>query len=167
MRAVELESALLIIAPRPVQAFAYPLREEFDRESFYKVPAHFTFFYPFLPADEAEAAAERLGPICAKHKAFEVTLDRYGHFEDAVFLEPADPQPMIDLYTAVAAAYPEFARPDYHPHLTLARTTDHEAVPLPDPPSFTFTVDKLQIYVGDPNDAAAPYIPRISIPLAP
>lgn len=162
---MELESALLIIAPKPVQAFAYPLREEYDPVSFAKVPAHFTFFFPFLPADEAEAAAGVLQPICAKHQAFEVTLDHYGTFEDAVFLEPTDPQPMIDLYRAVSEAYPQFSRPDFHPHLTLARTTEHGQLPLPDPPSFTFTVDKLQIYVGSPDDDTAPYIPRISIAL--
>lgn len=164
---MELESALLIIAPKPVQAFAYPLREEYDPVSFAKVPAHFTFFYPFVPADESEAAADLLAPICARHPAFEVTLDHYGAFDDAIFLEPANPQPMIELYNAVAEAYPQFARPDYHPHLTLARTTDHAKVPLPDPPSFTFTVDKLQIYVGSPTDDTAPYIPRVSIPLGP
>lgn len=163
---MELESALLIIPPQPVQAFAYPLREEHDPESFAKVPAHFTFFYPFLPADQVEAAVEVLKPICARHAAFQVTLDRYGRFEDAVFLEPADPQPLIDLYYAVSEPYPEFSRPDYHPHLTLARTAGHAKVPLPDPPSFTFKVDKLQIYVGSPADDTAPYIPRVSIPLA-
>lgn len=162
---MELESALLIIPPQPVQAFAYPLREEFDPGSFVKVPAHFTFFYPFVPADQSDEAAEKLRPICGRFKPFEVTLDRYGTFEDAAFLAPAEPEPFIALYEAVSASFPEYTRPDYHPHLTLARVDDPSKVPLPDPPSFTFTVDKLQIYVGSPTDDTAPYIPRLAIPL--
>lgn len=163
--AVELESALLIIPPQPVQAFAYPLREEYDAVSFAKVPAHFTFFYPFVPAEQLDQAAEVLHPICRSIASFELTLDRYGSFEDAVFLEPADPQPLIALYQSVSEAFPDFARPDFHPHLTLARADDPSKVPLPEPPSFTFTVDKLQIYVGSPDDDTAPYIPRVAIPL--
>ncbi|MCZ6528771.1 MAG: 2'-5' RNA ligase family protein, partial [Chloroflexi bacterium] len=62
---MELESALLIIPPKPVQAFAYPLREEYDPDSFAKVPAHFTIFFPFVPPDQSNEAAEALGPICA------------------------------------------------------------------------------------------------------
>jgi 2'-5' RNA ligase len=162
---VDLESALLIIPPQPVQAFAYPLREEYDPVSFAKVPAHFTFFFPFIPAEQSDEAAEVLQPICGGFAPFEVTLARYGSFEEIVFLDPVDPQPLIELYQAVSEAYPDFARPDFHPHLTLARAEDPSKVPLPDPPSFTFTVDKLHIYVGSPGDDTAPYIPRVAIPL--
>jgi 2'-5' RNA ligase len=162
---VELESALLIIPPQPVQAFAYPLREAYDPESFAKVPAHLTFFYPFLPAEQSDEAADLLRPICGRFVPFEATLDRYGTFEDAVFLDLVDPKPVIELYQAICEAFPDFARPDFHPHLTLARAEDPSKVPLPDPPSFTFTVDKLHIYVGSASDDTAPYIPRVTIAL--
>lgn len=162
---MELESALLITAPRPVQAFAYALREEYDPDSFAKVPAHFTLFYPFVPADQSDQAAEVLKPICAKHAAFDVTLERYGQFEDAVFLEPSDPEPLIAIYRSLAEAYPEYAQDDFHPHLTLGRAKDPSKIPLPDPPSFTFTVESIRLYVGSPDDQTAPYIPRLTIPL--
>ena len=162
---MELESALLITPPRPVQAFAYPIREEYDPDSFAKVPAHFTYFYPFVPADQSDAAAEVLNPICAKHSAFEVTLERYGQIEDTVFLEPTDPEPLIALYTSLAEAYPDYGRDNFHPHLTLGRAKDPSTISLPDPPSFTFTVDSIRIYVGSPEDHVAPYIPRLTIPL--
>lgn len=165
MAAVELESALLIIPPKPVQAFAYSLREEYDPESFAKVPAHFTIFYPFVSADQSDEAAEVLGPICAAHPPFDVILEQYGQFEDVVFLEPSDPEPLIVLYKALADAYPDFSRDDYHPHLTLGRAKDPSKIPLPDPPSFTFQVDSIRIYVGSPEDQTAPYIPRVTIPL--
>lgn len=162
---MELESALLITPSRPVQAFAYPLREEYDPDSFAKVPAHFTLFYPFVPADQSDQAAEVLKPICAKHAAFDVTLERYGQFEDAVFLEPSDPEPLIAIYRSLAEAYPEYARDDFHPHLTLGRAKDPSKIRLPDPPSFTFTVESIRLYVGSPDDQTAPYIPRLTIPL--
>ncbi len=148
-----------------MQAFAYPLREEYDPDSFAKVPAHFTLFYPFVPANQSDQAAEVLKSICAKHAAFDVTLERYGQFEDAVFLEPSDPEPLIAIYRSLAEAYPEYARDDFHPHLTLGRAKDPSKIPLPDPPSFTFTVESIRLYVGSPDDQTAPYIPRLTIPL--
>jgi len=162
---VELESALLITPPRPVQAFAYPIREEYDPESFARVPAHFAYFYPFVPADQSDEAAEVLKPICARHSAFEVTLERYGLFEDAVFFEPSDPEPLVALYDSLAETYAEYASEDFHPHLTLGRAKDPSTIPLPDPPSFTFTVNSIRIYVGSPEDHVASYIPRLTIPL--
>ena len=161
---MELESALLIIPPKPVQAFAYPLREEYDPKSFAKVPAHLTLFYPFVPAALAEEESSKLGSICGRFPPFEVMLDRYMQLEDAVALEPAEPAPILALYRALAEAYPDFARQDYRPHLTLGRAKDPSVIPLPDPPSFTFLVDKLHFYVGVPDDVA-PFIPRLTIPL--
>jgi 2'-5' RNA ligase len=161
---MEMESALLILAPKPVQAFAYPLREEYDKKSFAKVPAHITLFYPFVPAALAEEEGEKLEAICAKFSPFEVTLDRYLVLDDAVTLAPADPAPIQALYRALAAAYPYYARPDYQPHLTLARASDPGAVPLPEAPAFSFRVDKLHLYVGLPDDVA-PFIPRLTLPL--
>ena len=162
---MEFESALLIIPPKPVQAFSYALREEYDPDSFAKVPAHFTIFYPFIAAEQSEEAAEVLKPVCAKHPAFDVTLEKYGQFEDVVFLEPSDPEPLIVLYKSLAEAYPDYARDDFHPHLTLGRAKDPSQIPLPDPPSFTFPVDSIRLYVGSPEDHVAPYIPRLTIPL--
>ena len=162
---MELESTLLIIPPQPVQAFAYPLREEFDPDSFVKVPAHFTIFYPFVAAVDSDEAGDKLRPVCKKHKPFDVTLDHYGHFDDAVFLEPADLAPLQALYQSVAKVYPEYAREGWHPHLTLGRAKDPKKIKLPDPPEFTFTIDEIRIYVGSPVDQTAPYIPRVKIPL--
>ena len=79
-----MESALLIIAPKPVQAFAYPLREEYDPKSFAKVPAHITLFYPFVPPALAEEEGGKLESICSKISPFEITLDRYTKLDDAV-----------------------------------------------------------------------------------
>ena len=159
-----MESALLIIAPKPVQAFAYPLREEYDPKSFAKVPAHITLFYPFVPAALAEEEGGKLESICGKFSPFEVTLDHYTRLDDAMALEPAEPEPILALYQALAKAYPDYSRADYRPHLTLARASDPSSIPLPEPPSFTFRVDKLHLYVGLPDDVA-PFIPRLTLPL--
>ena len=162
---MELESALLIIPPQPVQAFSYALREEYDPDSFAKVPAHFTIFFPFVAAEQSDEAAEVLRVICSKYAPFEVTLERYGQFEDVVFLEPSDPAPLIALYKSLAEAYPDYARNEYHPHLTLGRAKDPSQIPVPEAPSFTFPVDSIRIYVGSPDDQTAAYIPRLKIPL--
>jgi len=157
-----MESALLIIAPKPVQAFAYSLREEYDPKSFAKVPAHITLFYPFVPAALAEEEGGKLKSICGKISRFEVTLDHYTTLDDAVALAPAEPAPILALYQALAKTYPDYAQADYRPHLTLGRASDPSTIPLPEPPSFSFRVDKLHLYVGLPDDVA-PFIPRLTL----
>jgi 2'-5' RNA ligase len=168
---MQLESSLLIIPPKSVQAFAYPLREEHDPRSFDRVPAHITLFYPFVPPETAEQAAGAIAKLCAMHPPFELTLNQYAHAEDAVYLEPQDPDPLVDLYRTLAQAYPQYVRRKdgaevpFRPHLTLARlSSPKQQIELPPVPSFTFTVEKLHIYVGS-REEETPYIPRATIPL--
>jgi 2'-5' RNA ligase len=156
-----------------VQAFAYPLRERYDSESFEQVPAHITLLYPFVPPAQIDIAIDQLTSTCATFPAFELTLDRYGRFEDAIFLEPSNPAPINDLYHHLIAAYPEYPAyagehgDDLHFHLTLARfksPAEGDAIELPPNPSFTFTVKRLHLYLGVP-DTHEPFIPRAVIPL--
>jgi 2'-5' RNA ligase len=168
---MKLESSLLIIPPKAVQAFAYPLREEFDPTAFDRVPAHITLFYPFAPPEQADEVAQEIGVLCRKHPAFELSLNRYGRRPDAIYLEPDDPGPLMDLYRTLAQAYPQFVRRKdgaevpYKPHLTLARLgSPEQQIDLPPEPSFTFRVEKLHFYVGS-REEPTPYIPRATIPL--
>jgi 2'-5' RNA ligase len=171
---MELESALLIIPPRKVQAFAYPLREEFDAESFNRVPAHITLLYPFVPSDQVAEIIPTLEALCAGIPAFEIELDRYGRFEDAIFLESSKPDKLQDLYQQLINTFPDYPAykgehgTDLHPHLTLARFEDPaegDKIELPPEPRFTFTVKQLHLYLGAVDDVEAPFIPRAVIPL--
>lgn len=170
---MELESALLIVPPRTVQAFSYPIREEFDAESFNRVPAHITLLYPFVPPEEIDKAVSRLKKICAAFPPFELTLDQYGKFEDALFLEPSNPGKILELFKLLSEAFPEYPvyqgehGEELRPHLTLARFDDPskaDKIALPSNPSFTFTVKQLHLYVGAP-DEDTPFNPRAVIPL--
>lgn len=170
---MQLETALLIVPPRPVQAFAYPLREAYDQDSFSRVPAHITLMYPFVPPEMVDQAVERLKPICADFPAFEITLDRYGSFEDALFLEPSDSTKILELHRTLTDAFPEYPiyegehGIDLHPHLTLARFSDPgeaKDIELPPPPSFTFHVKQVHLYLGEPEGETS-FIPRAVIPL--
>lgn len=170
---MEIENALLIVPPRMVQAFAYPLRECYDTASFERVPAHITLLYPFVSPDEIDEAIERLTPICAGFPQFELTLDRYGRFSDTLFLEPTNPEKILDLYKLLVAAFPDYPlyegnhSREFKPHVTLARFDDPaegDAIELPPTPSFTFTVKQLHIYVGSTEDDV-PFIPRALVPL--
>jgi 2'-5' RNA ligase len=169
----ELESALLIIPPPPVQSFAYPLREEHDTLSFSQAPAHITLLYPFAGAQDLEDAIHRLKRVCEGVAPFIVTLDRYGRFDDAIFLEPSDPEAILNVYQLVSGEFPEYPLygaehgSELHPHLTLARFDDPklgEGIDLPPEPRFEFLVEKLHIYLGSPLEDI-PYIPREVIPL--
>jgi 2'-5' RNA ligase len=171
---MELETALLIVPPREVQVFSFPIRELYDNEAFNKnVPAHITLLYPFVPPEIVEETIEALNTVCGTFPPFELTLDRYGSFDDAIFLEPSDPAPVIRLHKHLTAAFPGYPvysgehGPDLHPHLTLARFEKPEqadAVSLPAEPRFSFTVDKIHLYLGSTAGDIA-FIPRAVIPL--
>ena len=170
---MQLETALLIVPPKPVQVFSFPIREQYDVESFKSnVPAHLTLLYPFVLPENVEAAVEKLTDLCADMSPFEVILDHYGRFEGAIFLEPADPAPIIQLHQQLSEAFPEY--PVYggehgtglHPHLTLARFDDPaqaDTIDLPPAPSYSFNVDKIHLYLGS-VEHDTPFIPRAVIP---
>ena len=169
-----LETALLIVPPKEVQVFSYPLRAEYDAEAFdSKLPAHITLLYPFVPPEQVDPTIATLELVCNRIAAFETTLDRYGRFDDALFLGPSDPEPILALFRALATSFPDFPvyagehGPELHPHLTLARfmSSDEEnAIQLPPEPSFTFRVDKIHLYLGSTEDDT-PFIPRAVITL--
>jgi 2'-5' RNA ligase len=170
-----LETALLIVPPKEVQVFSYPLRAEYDEQALEnKLPAHITLLYPFIPPQQVEQAIDKLSEVCARIPPFDITLDRYGRFDDALFLEPSSPEPVLALFRKLSAAFPEFPvyagehGPELHPHLTLARFTssaEESAIQLPAVPSFTFCVDKIHLYLGSTEDDT-PFIPRAVIPLS-
>ena len=169
-----LETALLIVPPKPVQVFSFPLRERYDTEAFdNSVPAHITLLYPFVPPDQIEATVGKLKDVCADFPPFEVTLDRYGNFEGTLFLEPSNPEPILKLFHRLSVSFPEYPvyggehGPELHPHLTLAQVASADEarkIELPPVPHFTFTVDKLHLYLGSTEDDT-PFIPRAVIPL--
>ncbi len=170
---MNLESTLLIVPPRPVQSFAFPIRETHDAESFNRVPAHITLLYPFVPPDQVEEAEKVLAKICKKCTPFMLTLDRYGQFEDALFLEPSQPEKIIELFTKISEAFPDYPPYEgergkgFHPHLTLAKLdkpAQAKKIKLPPEPEFTFEVKQIHIYLGAPDDDT-PFIPRAVIPL--
>jgi 2'-5' RNA ligase len=162
-----LETAVLIIPPSEVQRFAAPIRRQAMPGCWMQVPAHLTLLYPFAPPDEVDQAMPRLRQALAAVEPFDVTLNRYGRFPAAAFLEPAEPQPLLDLHHRLAAAFPEYPiyggefGPALRPHLTLAQSDDESGLSdlaLPAAPAFTFRVDRLFVYAGDPQ-AAVPYVP--------
>ncbi len=172
MMKMDFETALIIVPPPPVQAFSYPLREEFDQESFLNMPAHITLISPFVPSEEVDATEKTLHKVGEKVNPFDLTLDRYGRFEGVIFLEPADPTPVTELIERLQAAFPDY--PPYGgqfdeivPHLTLAKFEEPamgEAIELPPTPTFTFKVEKFHLYLGSVTDEA-PFVPRLVIPL--
>jgi 2'-5' RNA ligase len=170
-----LETAVLIIPPFEVQSFAAPIRRQAMPERWMQVPAHITLLYPFAAPAEVSQAMPRLRQALAAAEPFDVTLDHYGRFPTAVFLEPAEPQPLLDLHRHLAAAFPEYPiyggefGQAFHPHLTLVQSEDESGPPdlaLPPTPSFTFRVDRVFVFVGDP-EAAVPYVPLAAALLGP
>lgn len=169
-----LESALLIVPPRAVQVFSYPIREAYDSQAAgSQLPAHITLLYPFVPPDIISEKIPELEQVLAEFQPFNLTLDKYGQFEGALFLEPSDPQPVLQLFEHLRSAFPDFPiyagehGPDLHPHLTLARFDDPAQagrIELPPTPEFTFPVEKVHLYLGS-TEGNIPFIPRAVIHL--
>ena len=170
---MELQTTLLIIPPPEVQAFAAPLRQKYASEVHLQGPAHITLFYPFIPPAEISTTTTILESLCSDVVPFELTLDRYGHFEATHYLAPANPEPVLSLHRFLLSAFPDYLPyegqhgAELIPHLTLAHNENPDLVKpvaLPPSPSFTFTVDQLYMYLGF-AEGNIPWIPVAIIPL--
>lgn len=170
---MELTSSLLILAPPEVQAFAAPLRQRYASDSYMQGPAHITLFFPFVPTAEIPTATAKLRRLCEKIHPFRITMDHYDRFETAHFFAPADSGPILTLHQHLLEAFPDY--PPYEgehgrtlvPHLTLAHVetkVEADQIELPAPPTFTFPVDNLYLYIG-PEEGNIPWIPSSIIPL--
>lgn len=155
---VDYQSAIVILAPHRVQAFAVPLMRRYCLESSQRVPAHITVLYPFAPPDELDDICPTLREIFAAIPPFEVTLDGYGHFPTTTYLKPANPQPIKALFQAVHAAFPGYppyrglhGADDITPHMTVGEFTteaERDAADYPPYDPLTFPVRRLHLMVG-------------------
>lgn len=160
---LELETALLIIPPPEVQLFASPLMQRYAPERFALGPAHLTLFYPFFKHSKGKEAIPLLHDICRHIPPVQITLDHYERFPAVCYLAPADPEPVQALFLRIQKHFPSIQPfegkfgPELIPHLTLAECSDVDNVTLPPPPSFTFTIDRLTLFLGYPFPS--PWVP--------
>lgn len=168
-----LETILLIVPGYEVQAFAAPLRARYAAQSSLCFPAHITILYPFLPPAKAEEQRQMIASIVEPFPPFNVSLHGYRRFPTAWALEPLDPAPIVALQRELSRAFPDYPPyggqhgPDLVPHLTVAHFEDpvpEDSIELPPSPSFSFTVDRLHLYMG-PADENVPSIPIAIFPL--
>ncbi|HVU14401.1 MAG TPA: 2'-5' RNA ligase family protein [Phototrophicaceae bacterium] len=155
-------SALVIIAPHPVQAFAVPLMRQYCFESLMRVPAHMTVLFPFAPLDQLDGTRQTLRNLCATLPPFDVTLDGYGQFPTTTYLKPRDPEPIKATFRAVHAAFPDylpyngqFGNDDILPHMTVGEfhseaERDQANYPVFEP--ITFRVQRLHLIAGMPYE---------------
>lgn len=172
-RTIDLQSSLLIVPPPEVQIFAAPLREKYAVKSFSQGPAHITLFFPFVEPDRIPNALQLIKELCRTTSPFDLTLDHYGRFQTAHFLALADEAPLLSLHKTLMDKFPDYPPyegkygPSLMPHLTLASQETEEladAVILPPAPRFTFTVDRVHLYLG-PAEERVPWIPIAITPL--
>jgi 2'-5' RNA ligase len=168
-----IQTALLIIPPPNVQAFAAPLRKKYAPDYNMQGPAHITLFYPFVSPKEVPTSINLLRSLCSDVSPFKLRLDRYDHFETTQYLAPSDPEPILSLHRLLRTAFPDcLPYEGQHgneliPHLTLTHDEDPkelEHIILPPVPSFTFLVDRLYLYIGPP-EGNIPWIPVAIISL--
>lgn len=96
------------------------------------VPAHVSVLYPFVPAAELDADAEReLADIAEATPATEVTFGRCRRIGDFVYSPPDPPADLNRLIAAVRGHWPDVlpyggAVEDVGPHLTVAMRTGEQ-----------------------------------------
>lgn len=171
---MEYSTAIVILAPHPVQALAIPLMQQHNFASMMRVPAHITILFPFVSLADLSAACRQLRTLCADQPPFIVTMDGYGAFPTVIYMKPADPAPIQALYRAVHAQFPDY--PPYHgafgsdtitPHMTLGEfktEAEREAILLPLYEPISFPVNRLHVIAGSEH-AALPWITYDVIPL--
>lgn len=174
---MKIETALLLIPPLDVQAYAAPLRARLDPQSFPLFPAHITLMYPFVPYQEHAQAERVLREHCLHIPPFDITLDHFDRFPSVLFIAPRDPEPIRKLYRCISSAFPGHVAyggafgDDLHPHLTLGGLDPELAqaeIDLPPIPPMTFTIDRLYFYAGIADaerEGPVPFIPLSVIPL--
>lgn len=155
---MEYSTAVVIIAPPEVQAFATPLRLTHSFEGMIRVPAHITVLFPFVPVTQLDQACKKLTELCADVAPFDVTLSGYGHFPTVTYLKPADPAPIKALYRRIFAAFPDY--PPYHgafgtedvvPHMTIGEfgsEIERAAATFPPYEPISFRVRNLHLIIG-------------------
>lgn len=171
---MEYATAVVIIAPHRVQAFAVPLMRRYSFDSMLRVPAHITVLFPFVPVDDLDDVCWKLRDIYAEVPSFDVTLDGYGHFPTTTYLKPRDPAPIKAAFQAVHAAFPDYppyrgahGNDDITPHMTVGEfrsEAEREAAAFPAYEPITFSVRRLHLIVGVEHEAI-PWITYDVIPL--
>ena len=155
---MEYSTAVVIIAPPEVQAFATPLRLTHEYSGMLRVPAHITILFPFVPVTELDSACTTLAELCANVSPFDITLNGYGHFSTTTYLKPVDSQPIQALYRKLFAAYPNyppyrgaFGTENITPHMTVGQfgsEIERAAADFPPYDPITFRVHNVHLIVG-------------------
>ena len=155
---MEYSTAVVIMAPPPVQAFATPLRMKHSFQGLVRVPAHITVLFPFVPLDQLDAACNVLRMLMLDAAPFDVTLDGYGHFPTAAYLKPADPEPIRALFRRIHLAFPQYlpyrgahGLDDITPHMTVGEfqsEIERASADFPPYKPISFRVSNLHLIVG-------------------
>jgi 2'-5' RNA ligase len=171
---MEYSTAVVIMAPPPIQAFATPLRLTHSFQGMMRVPAHITVLFPFVPLDQLDAACKILRKLMSDVAPFDVTLDGYGHFPTATYLKPADPAPIKALYYRIHTAFPNyppyrgaFGVDDITPHMTVGEfqsEIERASADFPPYKPISFRVSNLHLVVGIEHEPV-PWITNDMIPL--
>ncbi|HEX8219369.1 MAG TPA: 2'-5' RNA ligase family protein [Chloroflexia bacterium] len=127
------QTAIVIVPPPDIRGFADHYRQKYAAEQIWRIEAHITVDYPFVPFDRIEEAEERLRLLFAKCPPRAVAIRGFGIFpEDKVlYLRLAKPERVTSLYEAVLAEFPQYPAygrqpEEFVPHMTVGLFSDAE-----------------------------------------
>ena len=130
------ETALSVVVPE-AEASTLDFRCRFlERTVVRRIPAHVTILYPFVAADEVDAALlDELDRLYASAAPFPFRLARLGTFDAHLWLAPEPRERFVDLMELTCARFPEcppyggaFAESAPEPHLTIGEGPDVDAL---------------------------------------
>ena len=133
------KTAIVLIPPESVWQPIQGIRRVHDRQ-FRRWMPHVTLAYPFLPAEQFDAAATRAADACRAFEPFEIQLARFGHFRHdtgscTIWLAPEPPDPIIRLQSALREAFPGCDDVNrfpsgFTPHLSMGQADEKEVADL-------------------------------------
>ncbi len=167
---IELTTAIVIVAPHEVQTIAIPLMRQYAPTNLIRFRPHITLLFPFVPYAQLDWACTQLYDLCASIEPFDITLDGYGEFPGVIYMQPANPEPIQQVFQQLYQLFPNYPPyagkfgNDLQPHMTIAQFEEHPVISLPDYQPITFHVNRIHLWYGV-KDADLPWLTYDVIPL--
>ncbi len=126
------ETALVIVPPPDICAYADHYRKLYMPDAVDKIEPHITVAYPFAPGAMLGEVEPRLRAVLAKCASIRLSLRGFATFEERglLYLRTAHPERVVDIHRAIMTEFPEYPSHggEYGdittPHMTVGRFSD-------------------------------------------
>lgn len=127
------QTAIVIVPPTDIRGFADHYRQMYAPEQIWRIEAHITVDFPFVPFEQLDEAEPKLREVLSRVPPRAVAIRGFDIFpeEKVLYMRLAKPERVTSLYEAVLAAFPEYPAyegqfDEFVPHMTVGVFSDEE-----------------------------------------